>query len=135
MGLFRFRRSIKMAPGLRWNIGKRSTSFSIGPRGLKLTAGTRGVRTTVGIPGTGLSYTSQSQLPHVTKPAGALADRRLASTGRTRRTIWTVVAICLAGAVIAEAVQGRWLETSVAVLLVWVSFRLRGRPNRELESI
>src|SRR4051812_34730650 len=59
MGFLRFRRSIKIAPGIRWNIGKKSTSLSVGPRGLKLTAGTHGVRTTVGIPGTGISYTSQ----------------------------------------------------------------------------
>lgn len=57
MGFFRFRRSIKIAPGVRWNFGKKSTSFSFGPRGFKLTAGTRGVRTTVGVPGTGVSYT------------------------------------------------------------------------------
>lgn len=54
---WRFRRSIKIAPGVRWNIGKRSTSFSFGPRGFKVTAGTAGVRQTVGLPGTGLSYT------------------------------------------------------------------------------
>jgi hypothetical protein len=57
MGYFRFRRSIKILPGVRWNIGKNSTSFSFGPRGLKYTIGTQGSRTTVGIPGTGLSYT------------------------------------------------------------------------------
>jgi hypothetical protein len=57
MGFFRFRRSIQIAPGIRWNIGKKSTSFTFGPRGFKLTAGTRGVRTTVGLPGTGISYT------------------------------------------------------------------------------
>lgn len=54
---WRFRRSVKIAPGIRWNFGKRSTSLSFGPRGFKLTAGTAGVRHTIGIPGTGLSYT------------------------------------------------------------------------------
>ena len=57
MGFFRFRRSIKILPGVRWNFGKRSTSLSIGPRGAHYTVGTAGSRTTVGIPGTGLSYT------------------------------------------------------------------------------
>jgi hypothetical protein len=54
---FRLRRSIKLAPGIRWNIGAKSTSVSLGPRGAKFTVGTRGTRTTVGLPGTGLSYT------------------------------------------------------------------------------
>ena len=57
MGFFRFRRSIKIAPGIRWNFGKKSTSLSIGGRGANYTIGTSGSRTTVGIPGTGLSYT------------------------------------------------------------------------------
>ncbi len=57
MGFFRFRRSIKLFPGVRWNIGKKSTSLSVGPRGAHVTVGTSGTRTTVGIPGTGLSYT------------------------------------------------------------------------------
>ena len=57
MGFFRFRRSIKLFPGVRWNIGKKSSSLSIGGRGAHYTVGTSGTRTTVGIPGTGLSYT------------------------------------------------------------------------------
>ena len=60
MGFFRFRRSIKLFPGVRWNIGKKSSSLSIGGRGAHYTVGTSGTRTTVGIPGTGLSYTETS---------------------------------------------------------------------------
>ena len=57
MGFYRFRRSIKLFPGVRWNIGKKSSSLSFGGRGAHYTVGTSGSRTTVGIPGTGLSYT------------------------------------------------------------------------------
>lgn len=53
---FRFRRSIKIAPGIHWNIGKGSTSVRLGGRGFGVTLGTRGNRTTVGVPGTGASY-------------------------------------------------------------------------------
>ena len=60
MGFFRFRRSIKLFPGVRWNIGKKSSSLSFGGRGFHYTIGPRGGRTTVGIPGTGLSYTETS---------------------------------------------------------------------------
>ena len=61
MGFFRFRRSFKIAPGIRWNLGKRSSSISFGGKGFHYTAGgPRGSRTTVGIPGTGLSYTETS---------------------------------------------------------------------------
>ncbi len=54
---FRFRKSFKILPGVRWNISRAGTSFSFGGRGLTHTVGTKGARTTVGIPGTGLSYT------------------------------------------------------------------------------
>jgi len=57
MGFFRFRRSVKLFPGVRWNIGMRSSSISLGGRGAHYTFGSYGSRFTVGIPGTGLSYT------------------------------------------------------------------------------
>jgi hypothetical protein len=55
---FRFRRSIKIAPGLRLNLGLRGLSASFGTKGLTYTVGTSGERLTAGIPGTGLSYTT-----------------------------------------------------------------------------
>lgn len=58
MGYFRFRRSIRVLPFLRLNIGKRGVSTSIGGRGAHITVGHGKVRETVGIPGTGLSYTA-----------------------------------------------------------------------------
>ena len=48
-------------PGVRWNLGKRSSSLSFGGKGFHYTVGgPRGGRTTVGIPSTGLSYTETS---------------------------------------------------------------------------
>jgi hypothetical protein len=56
-GLFRFRQSIRLAPGIRLNIGKRGLSTSLGGRGAHVTLG-RNIRATVSAPGTGLSYTA-----------------------------------------------------------------------------
>ena len=54
---FRFRKSIKIAPGVRVNIGKKSTSISFGGKGARYTVSSTGRKTaSVGIPGTGLSY-------------------------------------------------------------------------------
>ena len=59
---FRFRRTIKILPGVRLNINKSSASISVGPKGLKHTISTNGTRTnTVGIPGSGLSYSERSK--------------------------------------------------------------------------
>jgi hypothetical protein len=40
-----FRRSFRVAPGIRLNVGKRSAGLSVGPRGAKVRASTRGRRT------------------------------------------------------------------------------------------
>lgn len=53
---FRFRKSFKVFPGCRLNLGKRGFSVSVGGRGSTINISGRGVRATVGIPGTGLSY-------------------------------------------------------------------------------
>lgn len=75
MGFFRFRRSFKLFPGVRWNIGKRSSSMSFGGRGFHYTVGSKGTRTTVGIPGTGLSYTETSgNSPQSSGCAGCLGQ-------------------------------------------------------------
>lgn len=57
MGSFRFRRSVKIAPGLKINLNKKSTSVTVGGKGFHQTVSSNGKKTTsVGIPGTGLSY-------------------------------------------------------------------------------
>jgi hypothetical protein len=54
---FRFRKSVRVLPGLRLNFSKSGTSVSLGRRGLHYTIGPTGSRTTVSMPGTGLSWT------------------------------------------------------------------------------
>ena len=65
---FRFRRRIRVFPGLTLNLGKQGVSASVGVRGAHVTVGPTGTRTTVGLPGTGLSYT------RLEKPAGHAAE-------------------------------------------------------------
>lgn len=55
---FRFRRTIRIMPGVRLNVGKRGVSASVGVRGAHVTVGATGIRKTVGVPGTGMSWTS-----------------------------------------------------------------------------
>ena len=57
---FRFRRRIRIAPGIQLNIGKTGISTSVGGRGLTMNIGRGKTRTTVAIPGTGLSYSESS---------------------------------------------------------------------------
>ena len=60
MGL-RFRKSIKIAPGLKINLNKKSISATVGTKGAHYTVNSNGKRTaSVGIPGTGIYYTKSS---------------------------------------------------------------------------
>ena len=55
---FRFRKSIKLAPGIKLNLSKSGISTSIGVKGAQITRGNDKTRVTVGLPGTGLSHST-----------------------------------------------------------------------------
>ena len=58
MGL-RFRKRIKIAPGVYINLSKSGISTTLGKSGASVNISKKGTRGTVGLPGTGLSYSSQ----------------------------------------------------------------------------
>jgi Protein of unknown function (DUF4236) len=102
---FRFRRSIKILPGIRLNFGKRGVSTSIGVRGAHVTFGKTGTRTTVGLPGSGISYT------HLDKPsrerlvasAPDPAPESSAPPGKAwRGWLWIALTILAVAAVLAQ---------------------------------
>ncbi|WP_028324482.1 DUF4236 domain-containing protein [Desulfatirhabdium butyrativorans] len=61
---FRFRKSIRIAPGIRINLAKKGASLSVGTRGATVNFSSRGTRTTVGLPGTGISYSESERWPN-----------------------------------------------------------------------
>ena len=71
---FRFRKSIKAGP-MRVNLSKSGIGYSIGTKGVRYTqkAG-GGTRTTVSVPGTGLSYVTDSSSKH-SSPKRTAADQ------------------------------------------------------------
>ncbi len=72
---WRFHRTVKVIPGVRLNLGKKSASVRVGGRGFGVTGSTTG-RTTVsaGMPGTGISYSEsfggESWPTDSSRPAG-----------------------------------------------------------------
>jgi hypothetical protein len=103
---FKFRKRIKLAPGLWVHLSKGFPSFSIGKRGLTTNIGKRGVRTTVGIPGSGLSYTTKTakwpesnSSPHV-PPAANPFHSGTNSREKTLKKIWPLILAPLCGAVV-----------------------------------
>ena len=83
---FRFRRSIRFAPDVRLNIGKKGLSATIGVRGAHVTVGHDQTRTTVGVPGTGISYTTTTPTP----PPIPEFTRRSAPTPGGRVIHWLI---------------------------------------------
>lgn len=55
----RFRKSIKLAPGVRLNFSGSGASWTVGPRGASIGVGKRGTYLNTGIPGTGLSTSTR----------------------------------------------------------------------------
>lgn len=61
---FRFRKSIKIAKGVKINIGKKGiSSVSVGGKGASLNIGKKGVYGNVSAPATGLSYRGRLDAP------------------------------------------------------------------------
>ncbi len=88
---FRFRRRIRVLPGISLNVGKSGfTSLSAGIRGFTVNFGRKGTRTTTGLPGTGLSY--QSPVQHYEPSKGSALP---ASGARRGSGLWLIVVIAL----------------------------------------
>ncbi|MFM1757999.1 MAG: hypothetical protein RL193_576 [Actinomycetota bacterium] len=84
---FRFRRTLKIAPGIRLNFNKNSWGVSVGPRGAKYTINTSGRRTvSVGIPGSGLSYSESVSGKAIAK---AKAEAQMVAESMDRPTLFS----------------------------------------------
>ncbi|EJR51787.1 hypothetical protein IIO_06197 [Bacillus cereus VD115] len=53
---FKFRKSIKVAPGVKINLSRSGVGVSAGVKGARVSTGPSGTRITTSVPGTGLSY-------------------------------------------------------------------------------
>ncbi len=87
MGL-RFRRSIRVLPGIRINLSRSGLSTSVGVRGAHVTVGHGKVRETVGVPGSGVSYTTTQSTR-----SGAYSAPDSAKPGRFWRVVVGILAI------------------------------------------
>lgn len=88
---FRFRKSFKIAPGVRVNLSKRGASVSAGKPGATVNVSSKGTRATVGLPGTGISYSEK-----LTSAASAPADEESGSIAPWVIGIAVVAVIVLA---------------------------------------
>lgn len=81
MGL-RFRKSFKILPGVKFNVGKKSAGVSVGTDGARYSVNSSGRKTsTVGVPGTGLSYSKSSGSKKGKGSSSGLPWRLIAAVG------------------------------------------------------
>lgn len=106
MGI-RFRKSFKLAPGVRLNLGKRGGSIGFGRKGFGLTAGTSGTWVRGSLRGTGLSASAKlgASRRSASGRRGEDADVHDVQDGpawleQDARSVWIVVAL-LAMAVVS----------------------------------
>jgi hypothetical protein len=143
---WRFRRSVKIMPGVRWNISSGESSWSLGKRGFTVNVGRKGVRTTMSIPGTGLSHTqllrsatglSSVGTPHPLPPTAPDGSNGLATVAEPAAisplTDEAAAAGCRAWAIGRFGWLGRLLPRGVTQIerlpvervLAWYSVRTR----------
>jgi hypothetical protein len=132
MGI-RYRKGIKLFPGVKLNLNAHSVSLTGGVPGAHLTYNTKGYRTTsVGAPGTGLSYRTTKRLRSEPKPVPSPAPS-LATPATTTthwfRAIMALISLSVIGCVVLQVVTGHWwlffvgLAAALVVLRVVRSIR------------
>ena len=95
---WRFRKSVKIFPGVRLNFGKGGfTSTTIGGRWFKTNVGGRGVKHTVGVPGTGISYQTDT---------GRAAPSKREPGSRSNGGSWLLVLLAVLLVLVLLAVVG-----------------------------
>jgi hypothetical protein len=121
---FKFRQRIKLAPGLFLNLDKGLPSISIDGKGCSPPIGKRSMRATTDIPGTGLSYSTET-VKYAGQISPSLSSQTTHSPAQTPsalpgpntsqiKLIWTWAIAILGG------VSGFWLISS--------------RPSNQVES-
>jgi hypothetical protein len=100
----RFRRSVKIAPGLKLNVGKRGGSVRIGGKNAGYTIGTSGRTVSASVPGTGLGFVSRKGR----SPKGREVEEAAAPSGGSglvRLALWigaVLVVLWLLGALLGR---------------------------------
>lgn len=135
---FRFRKSVKVAPGVRVNFNKKSASVSIGGKGAHYTVSSSGRKTTtVGVPGTGVSYVSTST---PSKRNGASGSGGAVTLSPKKCKVYGIIFLVLAAISLLIGLPtlsaGGWffLIIGAPCLLFGLSYLKKGRAPKEAES-
>ncbi len=101
----RFRRRIKIIPGVHLNVSRSGISTSIGVRGASMTFGKRGTYTNVGVPGTGVSWRNRVDAPHSQSSSVPATSEVVAPTIIHHHLHWWKLAVFFVTMVLAGATK------------------------------
>ncbi len=76
----RFRRTIKIAPGVKLNLSKGGVSTTVGTKNIKFNFGKRGVKRTIAIPGTGIQ-----EVDYIDKKSNTEKEKEKRTEAREKR--------------------------------------------------
>lgn len=114
----RFRKSVKLMPGLRINLSTKGASLTMGPRGSSFNLGKRGLRYTASLPGTGISYQTTLIGPSKGKKAPSAAapkpQKAVAPLAAPKRAAEAAPAVIVTQAMLQPSSRA---ATSLAVTL------------------
>jgi hypothetical protein len=102
----RFRKSIKILPGVRVNLGLKGASLNVGPRGASVSIGKQGVYSNVSIPGTGISF--REKVSNNSRNERALKQQKL--TEQTQTTVSVVLSLLDDGNIIYKDENSNLLD-------------------------
>ncbi len=117
----RFRKSKKIAPGVRLNINKNSIGISAGVRGARVSVNSNGrVTKSVGIPGTGLYSVEATQMNKTTRTNNQQAEsntRKRSGGSKVGLLVLIVLAAIMAFAGLGGLSQKDYLGGGVCIAL------------------
>lgn len=114
MGL-RFRKSFKVAPGVRVNVGKKSVGVSVGGKGFRKSVNTSGrVTTSIGVPGTGLSYVDTK---NINSKKNKSSSKRASATAASTSSVHSSAATAASNSVQNVAVQSKEKQPKIVAKL------------------
>lgn len=96
---FRYRRRLRILPGLWVNLSRSGVSASVGIRGLTVNLSEAGAQTTVVLPGSGLSYRARRRPRRAPRGASAASGVATAPQWRHVRAAAAII-VALAGLIL-----------------------------------
>lgn len=114
---WRYRKSVKILPGVKLNLNKNSTSVSIGGKGHHTTINSKGkVTRTIGVPGTGLYHTSTISNKKASRPVASKQSWKGVKAMGVILQVISIVMLVLS-LLLAFITPAGWVLAVIAVLL------------------